>query len=679
MAAVIIVVYLHNALPYLTMMPRVNVDEPWLMERAYQVMQTGQPRQPMYGLDRPYLLQAGYPYLLAGWMEVFGVGIRQSRLLGVTLGLGVLLMVAVIGRRLLTAWAGACAALFLAVDSNFLGGVRNGRTDIPAVFFAAAALACYAIARDRRRAAWWWLSGACAGLAMLCHGNTFWVAGILGIWLLLDYGRRVFGTSAAWCVAGGLGVTVGPYAAIVLAHWTEAQRQVNAFVPERVPMNTIAGVLHQVAAESARYRTWYFGLVTNDVPNPLLLLFQVMTAAGVLWLGWRAFTRRGDAHGAIHVLTIVIGSVVVFAALVNNKVPVYMPHLLIGFSLAAGFSVTELAGIAAVWYAARRGGGNALRPFAVLVLLFIAGYGAAATAYYEKWYSSARRSELVPYERTAATLRALVPPGPKTVYGSPHFWTPFHADRDTRYLSYLMGLIGPESMPDDRPVYMLVDELQWLPDLTSRAPGRNVPRDRWVELLKQKCVLDAMALGTAYGTIGLYRCDGKRPPEAPTPRIIGDGIEYRIGDRTTLGPAELQRRTSYDDPRRQPGDSPSVSTTADGLRVAGTGWPGITTEYPATPGEAYLVRVNASGTRVGDLLYLGTWKKPQVLSLGGASSAGMATPLAHEPWFPGDRAFIATAPRVQTAIYSEAPRTDFSVASVEIVHLIPAAPAVAGR
>ena len=69
MAAVIVVVYLHNALPHLTTLPRVNVDEPWLMERAYQVMQTGQPRQPMYGLDRPYLLQAGYPYLLAGWME----------------------------------------------------------------------------------------------------------------------------------------------------------------------------------------------------------------------------------------------------------------------------------------------------------------------------------------------------------------------------------------------------------------------------------------------------------------------------------------------------------------------------------------------------------------------------------------------------------------------------------
>jgi hypothetical protein len=58
-----------------------------------------------------------------------------------------------------------------------------------------------------------------------------------------------------------------------------------------------------------------------------------------------------------------------------------------------------------------------------------------------------------------------------------------------------------------------------------------------------------------------------------------------------------------------------------------------------------------------------------VLSLAGAASAGMPTPLAHEAWFPGDRAFVATAPRVRIAIYSEAPRTDFAVSSVQIFHL----------
>ena len=66
---VVLVVYVHNTLPYLTMLPRVNVDEPWLMERGYEVMRTGIPSQPMFGLQHAYLLQVGYGYLLAIWMS----------------------------------------------------------------------------------------------------------------------------------------------------------------------------------------------------------------------------------------------------------------------------------------------------------------------------------------------------------------------------------------------------------------------------------------------------------------------------------------------------------------------------------------------------------------------------------------------------------------------------------
>src|SRR5438105_133682 len=125
---IVVLVYLHNTLPSLTMMPRVNVDEPWLMERGYQVMQTGVPSQPMLGLHHTYLLQVGYGYLLALWMSVVGVGLLQARLLGVLLGLAIVVMVALIGLRTTDGLTGLWAALFLALDSNFLGGVRNART-----------------------------------------------------------------------------------------------------------------------------------------------------------------------------------------------------------------------------------------------------------------------------------------------------------------------------------------------------------------------------------------------------------------------------------------------------------------------------------------------------------------------------------------------------------------------
>ena len=648
LAAIVAAVYFHNVVPHLTMMPRVNVDEPWLTERAYQVMQTGQPRQPMYGLDRAYLLQVGYPYLLAGWMTAFGVGLLQARALSVVLGFGTLVAVAFLGRRLLDPLAGLCAALFLATDSNFLGGARNARTDMPAVFLAACALACYVAGRDRPRPIWWALSGVCAALAMLCHGNAFWIGAILALWLALDLGRRIFVDPRTYWLGGAATVTLAPYLIVVFANRTEVQRQVDAFVPERVPFATPSGVIRQVVSEAARYQSWYFGLVTNSVPNPLLWVFKASLIAGAFVLAWRLVSGRASS-GERLVTALVAGTVTIFAAFINNKVPVYMPHLLLGFSLVAGLAVVTLARARAAF----------VLP---LVCLFVIGYAAAAAAYYEKWYSSAGKSELVPYERTAATLRALVPAATTPIYGSPHFWLPFHAEPGTRFISYVLF-----AGPPQRRGYLLVDESQWLPELAAQTRGAA---RAWVDFIQHDCALDALALGTAYGTIAAYACDRDRPPRVEAPRIVGDGMAYRVGELVSdFGPADLLKWRRYTDPRRGSNDSPIVELVPGGVRIAGTGRPGIVTDYAVTPGDAYLVRVVATSARDGDLLYLGTWRSPQVLSLGRASSAGMPTPIAHPPWFPGDRAFIATAPHVQILIYSEAPSTDFTVSSVRIYRL----------
>jgi hypothetical protein len=90
------------------------------------------------------------------------------------------------------------------------------------------------------------------------------------------------------------------------------------------------------------------------------------------------------------------------------------------------------------------------------------------------------------------------------------------------------------------------------------------------------------------------------------------------------------------------------------------------------------VRTETSGTRGGDLLYLGTWQQPQVMSLAGASSSGIPAALLPHAWFPRDRAFVTTASPVRIAIYSEAAETDFGISSLDIYRLTPAAPSGAG-
>ena len=682
---IVLLVYLHNTLPYLTMMPRVNVDEPWLMERAYQVMETGIPSQPMLGLRHAYLLQVGYGYLLASWMALSGVGLFQARLLGVLLGLGIVGMVAAIGRKTIDPLTGLGAALFLALDSNFLGGVRNARTDIPSVFFGTAALLAYILGRQQSRTAWFFGAGAFLGVAVLCHGNAFWVGLVLLAWYLLDYKRRALLEPSGYAFLGGLLLTFGPYLATVMTRWREVQVQIGNFAGDRVPGWQPAFVLHQMTQEIQRYRGWYFGLVTNTVPNPLLWAFQLAIIIGIIALIVRA--RAGNARpmadprGAVRLLVLAIGSAFIFAGFINNKVPVYMPHLLVGFSLAAGFAVSEAAYLAHRVLSIRGSRLHVDRVARLAVLFFIVGYGGAGVAYYEKWYSSVRKTELVPYEATAATLATLVPPGPKYLYASPQFWPPFHAESGTTFYSYAAAqpvdsgsTIALAGVNDDRPIFLLVDEFQWLPELTGISSSTLGWQQDWINFIEHRCALDGAAFGTAHGTIALYRCALDAAPLGRTPRIVGGTTEYRISEPVmTQTAANLAEWPRYEDPRRTAASRPEVGKIEKGLRIGGTGWPGIVTTFAASTGDCYLVRTGTQRTRDGDLLYLGTWRQPQVRSLAGASSAGIAAPLLGESWFPRDRAFVATAPAVNLLVYSEAPETDFVISSLDIYRLRPVA------
>jgi len=229
---------------------------------------------------------------------------------------------------------------------------------------------------------------------------------------------------------------------------------------------------------------------------------------------------------------------------------------------------------------------------------------------------------------------------------------------------------------------LIVDELQWLPEMVGATSSTTQWQQSWIRFIEDRCLLYAVAYGTAHGTLAAYRCTltGDRTTTAPaaSPRIVGGGAEYRVGECVARhAAAELARWPRYDDPRRTAAAHPDVRLDGDGVRISGTGWPGIVTTFDATPGDAYLVSPATSRARDGDLLYLGTWQQPQVRSLSGAASAGIPAPLGVPSWFPRERAFRATAPKVRVLVYSEAPETDFVISSLDIYRLRPAAGAPA--
>ena len=664
-AAIVAAVYVHDALPYLTTLPRVNVDEPWLLERAYQVLKNGTPRQPMYGLDHAYLLQTGYGYLFAPWIRVFGLGMFQARLLTVLLGGGTLISVGLIASRLVGSGGGVAAALFLATDSNFLGGARDARTDIPAVFFASLALLLFLCGRPRR--SWWWFlsSGVATGAAILCHANCYWVGIILFLWYLVDHGRRPLTAPAGWAYLGGLAIMLGPYVAILVRNWAEFQLQVNTFAADRVPGLSLPFVWQQVLREPERYRGWYFGLVTSLVPNPLLRSFQAAAVAGAVVIVSGLFRSSDpDRRRRFQLAGIVIfAPVVIFAGFIHNKALVYMPHLLIGFSIAAGAAVQAVAQI-----------GRTSTRVSVLMTTFVVAYGAAGVAYYEKWYRSALKSEVVPYEQTAATLHTLIPPGPKLLVASPHFWVPFGADAEVQYVSYAYTQPDGVHLPgasSSRPTYVLIDETQFLPDLQPSATESTPAwRHAWLGYIMRRCAINAVALGTAYGTLALFRCEHDPDAGSRHARIVGgdrvlseDGVVWRDA-------GDMRPWVDYVDPRRTAANPPPrIDRTTEGVRVSGGAWPGLERYIDVTPGERYLITYAVDGAGPQDLLYVGRWERPEVTSLAGASAAGFPAQLATPEWFPSMRGFVATSSRVRLLLYSEAPRTSFLVRSVTLTHL----------
>ena len=232
----------------------------------------------------------------------------------------------------------------------------------------------------------------------------------------------------------------------------------------------------------------------------------------------------------------------------------------------------------------------------------------------------------------------------------------------------------------DRPIFLVVDELQWLPELTTTASSSPGSWQRaWITFIERGCALEGVALGTAHGTLALYQCSLAQRPPARRVRLIGGADELALGERVVhQTAADLTAWPRYDDPRRTADGRPDVALEDGQLRIHGTGWPGIVKMLPLMPGERYLVRAETSGTRGGDLLYLGTWQQPQIRSLSGASSSGIPAALLPYPWFPRDRAFEMTASPVRIAIYSEAPETDFRISSLDIYRLRPAAEAGAG-
>jgi 4-amino-4-deoxy-L-arabinose transferase-like glycosyltransferase len=665
-AVLVILVYLHNTVPMLTTLPRINVDEPWLIERAYQLVTTGEPSQPMFLLNHAYLLQPGHSLLLAPWIQLFGVGLLESRLLAVVCGLGALIGVYALARQLFGAAAGLVAAMFMATDSNFLGIARMARTDAPSTMFVALALAAALYGLRTSRSRWAFAGGVATGMAMLCHANAYWVGLIVFFWYLASFGWRLVLVPSAYGYGAGLAASFGPYAAVIASYWNEFNAQLQMFAIERVPGFSLATLWLHISHEPARYRDWYFGLITNHLTNPVLWLFQACTVAGAVYLAWRVWRdRRTGVPGRADVLAAILlfGSVAIFAAFIPNKALVYLPHLLVGFAVAGGAVVARV--LSSIPVPRMPAAAAFVAPAVVIFALTQAG---GAISLYEQWYGLMRTTELRPYEETHAIVDALVPPGPKYLIASPTFWLPFHNRPEIKFVAYTaagpfdtvepQGFFTRQRIFDfqrDRPFFLLVDEVEWRAVIEDPAYDPYW-RATWIEYIRSACAPIRVVYGTAHGTLALFRCWDDRRARSVATQFLFEGRTYSLDGVAWAATADQLAGWQRYRPDTQ-------LARADGhLRITGRHGGGIYADLPVTPNATYLLKVNVDDVSASDLLSI-----HEVDGAGRPVRSRWAR-LSDSDWFPSGTVIRSPASSVRVYLYSDGP-TDFSVTSVELHRL----------
>lgn len=383
---------------------------------GYQIWQTGKPGVSGYkdvaGMGRDIYVLGHIGAAAQGViMRFFGVSVVTALLPSVLVGLVVLAMVFLLGRKLWSARTGLIAALLLALSGVFFSATHSARPDLLVTLFLLVALWLTASAGERPN-----LKLALAGLVMGMsgdvHPNGFLLAPLpLAFWILLQRP----GWALLWrgVLFYGIGGVAGIIYWLATHYWPQPaefrrQSSLHGLATHGVKILD-HGLFGAIGLELQRYLNWFW----NARGHRHLLEGLFVLAAGVL-LAWRG-GRIGRAIVGVWVLLFLIA-----AALMSNSFGWYLIFAwpLFALWLARAMELIELRAPRWSPFIAR----------AALALLIVAYLGNMGL-----WYWKARQD--VPMQDRLTELRNAVPAG-APVFASAGLWFAYW-DRDFTHEPYL--------------------------------------------------------------------------------------------------------------------------------------------------------------------------------------------------------------------------------------------------
>jgi 4-amino-4-deoxy-L-arabinose transferase-like glycosyltransferase len=398
--------------------PPIHFDEATILEPGYQLFYNGVYGAPMYtgfySQEHLYLEVPPLMSLLQGAStRLLGVGVWQMRYFPVVCGLLTLALTSALATRLAGPAVGVAAAWLLLLwkwtpsDLDFLGSglplldvARIARYDILVPVFGLSAFLAWLRGRTGTRPWLLFASGLLAGLSGLANVyGAFWIVA-LGLLTLYEKSagrmRRL-----TWLLAGAALPVLG-WAAVLAAHWDDTRGQ---FIKHagRFDLLQPSFYLNNLLNEPHRY---FLGV--RDPATYLRLGFWLAVLglpATLVWLA-RRWRRAHDARaGWLLAPAVMLPGLLALLDIEKRFYYLIVAIPVFAICLAWAATTTYRAASCTVRY---------LLAGAAALLALQAGLGVASQ-------QSLARQAVAP-AAVYAQLRAIVPPGPDIILGSPQLW-----------------------------------------------------------------------------------------------------------------------------------------------------------------------------------------------------------------------------------------------------------------
>lgn len=160
--------------------------------------------------EHTYWTMPFYSLAQVPWYWLLGFSLLLQRLFSLFCGIGVLICIYLLVKKLSSQWVAALSVIFIACDFAFVGGASVGRMDMLCAWLAFAGLALYVNLRETRLREALLLSNVAVALSCMTH--PYGALGLTSLWVLILYFDR---KRLGWREVGLIGA---PYV-VVLAMW----------------------------------------------------------------------------------------------------------------------------------------------------------------------------------------------------------------------------------------------------------------------------------------------------------------------------------------------------------------------------------------------------------------------------------------------------------------------------